>query len=336
MTRGPRLPDSSERRSPILVSVIDVVSPDALESVRADLAVWRPVLDAVRAAHRLVGDPIAAPSGTLPVFLWPDRVVKLYAPASFWGHDRSGFPDLEAERAALELLAGRLPVPVPALLGEGAVGSWRYLVMERVAGRPLEDLWSQTSRRAQFAALGELGAAVAAMHAIEPEAFPSTCADFELFLAGQAADVVAIHRAKGTADSWLAPIARFVADTPRGSSDRALLHTEIGPSHVLATATPHALTLHGMIDWVETMTGDPEYDLAAVAFFVCRGDGGRLSAFLDGYGWTDERGDALARRLMRYLLLHRYAPFRWLLAQRPVPGATTIDDLLTSWIGLAR
>lgn len=316
--------------------MIDVASPEELDRVRADIAVWRPAIDAVTSALSLAGDPVASSSGTLPVFLWSDCVVKLYAPASFWGAGQTGFPDHDAERAALRMLSGRLPLAVPALRGDGAVGPWRYLAMERIDGSPLEGLWSRTSRETQLAVLGELGEAIATMHALEPVAFPATCADFDTFLDGQAEDVDAIQRRKRTPRTWLDPIERFVADTPRGAPGRAFLHTEIAPSHVLATATSDAITLHGMIDWVEAMIGDPEYDIAAVAFFLCRGDGARLSAFLDGYGWTDERGEALARRLMRYLLLHRYAPFRWLFEQRPVPGARTVDDLLEAWMGFAR
>jgi hygromycin-B 7''-O-kinase len=110
-----------------------------------------------------------------------------------------------------------------------------------------------------------------------------------------------------------------------------LLHTELGPGHALFEGE----TLGGIIDWAETMVGDAEYDLAAVAFFIARGDGALLGAFLDGYGWSGPLGETLARRLLRYLLLHRYAPLPWLLEQRPVPAARSFDDLAKPWMGLA-
>ena len=111
-----------------------------------------------------------------------------------------------------------------------------------------------------------------------------------------------------------------------------VLHTELGPSHALFEGA----RLMGIIDWAETLVGDGEYDFAAVAFFIARGDGALLGAFLDGYGWRGVRGVELARRLLRYLLLHRYAPLAWLLEERPVAGATTFDDLAAPWMGVAR
>jgi hygromycin-B 7''-O-kinase len=83
------------------------------------------------------------------------------------------------------------------------------------------------------------------------------------------------------------------------------------------------------------MRGDPEYDLAAVALFIARGDGRRLGAFLDGYGWDGPRGRPLAERLMRYVLLHRYAPLAWLLKRAPVPAARECTHLAEAWMGLA-
>lgn len=312
-----------------------IAGPGALEALRLDVDAWRPALDLVAGRHGLGGAPEAARSGTLPVFLLGDAVIKLYAPASFWdpGESPGAYPDLEAERAALRLTAGRLPIATPEILGDGQIGGWGYLAMRRLEGEPLEELLPRVAPDARREAMRGLGAAVAALHALDAGGFPSTVGDFDAFLARQEAEVVAVERARGAPPRWLEPLERFVRATPRGRPGRALLHTELGPGHVLAELDGERIELRGLIDWVDAMVGDPGYDLAAVAFFIARGDGELLAAFLDGYGWTDPRGEALGRRLMRYLLLHRYAPLRWLLARRPVTGARTIDDLVEPWIG---
>lgn len=301
---------------------------ETIERERTDLAVWGDALRTVTERHELSGAPIAATSGTLPVFLVGDAVVKWYAPAAVWG-DGEGWPDETVERATLQRVAGA--VPAPGVQAAGELADWRYLVMDRVAGEPIERCLDAAPRARALDALQHLGRAVRALHQLDATNVPVSIDDFDAFLAGQHETVRA--RRRRMPDAWREAVARFVEDTPRGDARAVLLHTELGPAHALVD--PNTLALNGIIDWVEAMRGDAEYDLVAVAFFITRGDGEALGAFLDGYDWRGPRGEALARRLMRYLLLHRYAPLSWLLERRPVPDASTVDDLLEPWIGFA-
>jgi hygromycin-B 7''-O-kinase len=307
-----------------------VECPEDLARLRREVAPWRAGLDLIASRHGLAGEPLAEASGTQPVFLYPDAVVKLYAPASLW-HDRSvGAPDYAVERATLARL-GEMGLAAPRIRGEGEVHDWAYLALTRVRGRPLERVLPELSAEAARTAMRRLGEAVAAVHAVPSRGVVTAVDDFEAFLAAQVRDVVAIEGRRGAPEAWLAPLRRFVDETPRGDALPVLLHTELGPGHALFEGA----ALGGIIDWAETMVGDAEYDIAAVAFFIARGDGALLGAFLDGYGWSGPMGEALSRRLLRYLLLHRYAPLAWLLEERPVPGARSFDDLAVPWMGLA-
>ncbi len=303
--------------------------PEELARLRREIAPWRAGLHLIASRHGLGGEPVAEASGTQPVFLFPDAVVKLYAPASLWSPGALGSPDHAVERASLARL-GEAGFAAPRIRGEGEVDPWAYLVLTRVGGKPLERVLPGLSPEAARAAMRHLGEAVAALHALEPRGGVTAVDDFEVFLAAQVRDIVAIERRRGASDAWLAPLRRFIDETPRGDAAPVVLHTELGPGHALF----EGVALSGIIDWAETMVGDAEYDLAAVAFFIARGDAALLGAFLDGYGWSGPWGEALARRLLRYLLLHRYAPLNWLLEQRPVPGARSFDDLAGPWMGL--
>jgi hygromycin-B 7''-O-kinase len=52
---------------------------------------------------------------------------------------------------------------------------------------------------------------------------------------------------------------------------------------------------------------------------------------LTGYGHDLDGG--LSRRLLAWLLLHRYSDLRWYLDRLPRPRATTLDDLAETWFG---
>ena len=202
------------------------------------------------------------------------------------------------------------------------------MAMTRLEGEPIERLLPELSAREAQQAMRQLGRTVAALHAVDPTGVTCAVSDFDALLAHQARDILAIEGRRGCPEPWLSQLDRFVASTQRGASRGVLLHTEIGPGHSLLASAGSL----GIIDWAETLVGDAEYDLAAVAFFIARGDGELLGAFLDGYGWSGPVGEILARSLLRYLLLHRYAPFAWLIEQRP-PTAQTLFELASAWMG---
>lgn len=206
--------------------------------------------------------------------------------------------------------------------------------MRRLIGRPLEELLAEVSPERRLDALVRLGAAVRALHDTPHDGLTFSVPNFDVFIDRNRREAAAIERARGADEAWVGQMDGFLGGTERGDRQRALLHTELGPGHVLARDDGARVELTGMIDFVDAMVGDPEYDFAAVAFFITRGDGAALGAFLNGYRWEGPRGVELARRLLRYLLLHRYAPLRWLLAKRP-PQSATLDALAEEWMGIA-
>lgn len=270
-------------------------------------------LSALAAREGWPGEPRRFDSGTLPVFAFGDVVLKLYA------HQH----EHDIERDALQRLSAN--VPVPKLLGSGAIDDWRYLVMSRVEGTPLEGLLEPEDH----STLRKAGALLRQFHDTNAEGLAAAIPDFEAFMEQQ-------RRTKAL--RLPAPFdrtaGRFFDSVPRGRSDRRLLHTEIAPNHILATRDEHGVTLNGVIDLAEVMQGDSAYDLAVAAFFLSRGDGVALRALLDGYRFDGAGGRPLARTLLWYLLLHRFAPFHWLAQQRPAQ-AGDLEELAEEWIGFA-
>ena len=55
---------------------------DALDALRGRLDAWRAGLGTLASRHGIAGEPRVEEAGTLPVFAYPDAVVKLYAPDS--------------------------------------------------------------------------------------------------------------------------------------------------------------------------------------------------------------------------------------------------------------
>jgi hygromycin-B 7''-O-kinase len=264
------------------------------------------------------------PSGSLPVYAVGDRLVlKLYPPIS-WEH-------WQVEDRVLRAVEGRLPVPTPRVEGAGEFRGWRYLLMTRLCGEPLTEVWPRTSERDRDRLATELGIALAALHEVTIGALGPP--DWQRFLADQRAGCVARQRARGLDVRWAAQIPEFLDSVPLPPSPPVLLHTEVMREHLLATSGPAGgWSLSGLYDFEPAMMGDPEYEFVAVGVFVSRGDARFLRRLLTAYGYPDDRLDAaLQRRLLAYTLLHRYSDLSWYLEEMPAPPAPTLDALAARW-----
>ncbi|MGK5555452.1 aminoglycoside phosphotransferase family protein [Actinomadura kijaniata] len=262
------------------------------------------------------------PGGSLPVYAVGDGLVlKLYPPDA---RER-----WRTEERVLRAIDGRLPVPTPRVEDSGAFGEWRYVLMTRLRGEPLDELWPRTGRRERDRLAEQLGLALAALHKVAVDGIGPP--DWRRFLAGQRAGCAGRQRALGLDPHWAARIPAFLDAVPLPPSPPVLLHTEVMGQHLLVDGG----SLSGLFDFEPAMAGDREYEFASVGLFVSRGDARFLRRVLVAYGYPEERLDtALRRRLLAYALLHRYGDLSWYLAELPAPDAPTLEALADRWWAL--
>ncbi|HYJ31859.1 MAG TPA: aminoglycoside 3'-phosphotransferase/choline kinase family protein [Candidatus Binatia bacterium] len=282
------------------------------------------VVEGIRRERSLEGSLERFPSGSVPVFAVGDEhVVKLFPPT-----DRSWF---DTERATLEHIEGRLPVPTPRLIGSGESGPWSYVVMTRLPGRSMAEAWPTIASENRISLMREAGAALAALHAILADQVASTAIDWPRFMAAQRASCRANQNAKGLAAPWVEALDGFLARwAPADEGPRVLLHTEVMREHFLVDRRDGAWRLSGLLDFEDALLGAPEYELAAVGIFLAAAEPGLLRAFLDAYGASID--DELPLRIMAYALLHRHSNLRWYLERLPAPDvAGDLEALARRW-----
>lgn len=266
-------------------------------------------------------------AGSLPVFAAGDaHVLKLYPPcfAHEGGH----------ERAVLSRLEGALPLPTPRVVAGGERDGWRYLVLERIPGAPLDALWPSFTPAERVRLAAELGRFLRALHAVDAGEPASARVDWPRFLREQAERCVETQRRRSLPPRWLEQIPSFLARVGLPAPTRpALLHTEIMRAHVFARRGAGGWSLSGVVDFEPAMVGAPEYELASVGLFLTCGSGPALRALLLAYGYdAPELGLELQRRLLAYALLHRYSNLRWYLERLPPgDGVSTLDALAARW-----
>ena len=250
------------------------------------------------------------------------HVLKLFPP--IWLKERAH------ESAALRFLAGRLPVVVPEVAAEGELDGWEYVLMTRLPGRPLDEVWDDVDGAQARDLAAQVGQLLAALRGLDATAAPS-CLDWSSFLTGQLAAFSERQQELGLADGWAACLLEALRDLDLPArAPRAFLHTEVMPAHLSVVEQEGRLRLAGLLDLEPAMVGDPDYELASCSPFFFRRRPELFEELAAGHGglepgWRD--------RALAYTCLHRYANVPRYLEWMPVKGEASFSSLRRCWFG---
>ena len=283
-------------------------------------------LDAVRVLaerHGLSAQPVRYRSGTALAYRLGELVLKLYPP--FYAHD------CRLEASVLARLNEVADVPSPRHVADGTLEGFRYLLMTRLPGEPIDLLWPGLAAHLRVELCHSIGVLTRALHGAPADALPRPDPDFAAFRTAMRERALSHHIGRGFArerEAELAALLEELDGEPEPGAAEVLLHTELGPGHLLVDQG----RISGLFDFAEARRGPAEYDFAAVGLFVTRGDRAAFAAFLDGYGQPAHlRGPGLVRRLMRHALLHQYGHLSFYLKAWPAPHSEELWALAQHW-----
>lgn len=303
---------------------------EEFKQIRRDEGRLEPVVEAILDTLGLSGERRERfPDGSLPVYAIGDSsVLKIYPPLYA--------QECEREAAVLEATRGRLSIPTPGVQAKGVVADWAYLLMDRLRGQSLAEAWPRIAHGERLLLATRLGEALAALHSLPVPAHASLHVDWPAFLSQQRRTAVERQRRKGLAEPWLAQIDAFLDQTPLAfAGSTSLLHTEIMREHLLVERGPGGWQLTGLLDFEPAMAGAREYEFVSVGLFFSCGHAELLRRVLLAYGYRNaDLGQALQRKLLAYMLLHRYSNLPWYLSRLPAGhGVSTLDELSRVWWG---
>ncbi|GAA4032475.1 aminoglycoside 3'-phosphotransferase/choline kinase family protein [Allokutzneria multivorans] len=286
-----------------------------------DDAVLLPGVTAILDRHGISGRPLRFEDGSLPVYAVDDLVLKLYPPIHR--------AECALEAGVLADLAGRLPTPTPEVVATGELDGWGYLLMTRLRGRGLSEVWPTLSARERDGIADQLGETLALLHKEKVPTLPAT--DWGKVVIGQRARLLEHHRKRELDEVWLEQLDGFLDTvdliTPR---EPVPLHTEVMPAHLLVGPDGR---LSGLFDFEPAMRGAREYEFASVGLFFARGDGRVLKRVLKAYGFTDI-GPELSRQLLGMTIIHVYSNLGWYMRELGIPAEKSLDALARHWFPL--
>jgi hygromycin-B 7''-O-kinase len=303
----------------------DPITRAEYRALRAEPARWRGAAAVIAAANGVASEPLRPLGGSnLVAALGDGDVLKLFPP--FLRHQ------WEAERRALALIQGRVGVATPALRCDGEHDGWTYLIMSRLAGAPLDDVWPALDEVERCDLLVQIGALIAEVQRVPPGSLVDLEPSWDDRLRDQRAGCVARHRERGLPAALVDDLDRFldrVTHALPAGAPPVLLTGEYTPENLLVARDDGRLRIVGLIDFGDATTGPAEYDLLGPGTFLAAGDPVRLRALLEGRGYAREDLTPRFRDcLMALLLLHRHSD---LPVQVRIEGwrerARTLDEL---------
>jgi len=268
------------------------------------------------------------PTGSVPVYSVGGLVLKLFPPVDV--------SEYLVEAGVLAAVEGRLPVPTPRVHEAGERQGWGYVVMDRLDGTVLHEMWPTAGRAEKVRLAGQMGEILAALHALPvPAIDPWWPADWDTFVDEQRCGAVERHRARGLSETWLDQIPDFLADVPLEHGPQVLLHTEVMPANLLAIRDAAGdIAISGLFDFEAAMRGGRQYDFVALGVFAAEGDVRVLRRALTAYGYRDDQLDHdLSRQMLAWTLLHYYGNLASYLRRLPQPNSSTLDALASCWFG---
>jgi hygromycin-B 7''-O-kinase len=296
----------------------------AYEALHPDTARWLPAMHELCHRHGLDAQRLQRlPEGTNIVFAAGDAILKLYPP--HWARLAA------TERAVAERVYGRLSVATPEVYAAGNLEGWPYLVMSRLPGRSLHEVWLGLSADEQRCLVIEIGGLLTQLHTLDTAGLDDVDADWAGFIDERIRSCVSRQRAHGAPETWLEQIPPFLSSTsplyPPGFRP-AIISGDVHDYHLQVEERNGTWRLCGLFDFDDARLGFREYDLATPALFLMSGRADLLRAFLDAYGIAPEALDpGLSHRLFAYTLLHGYWGLPWMLEEFAGGAPTTLEDL---------
>ena len=360
--------------------------------VFTDVAVWRPLVQAVLRRHDLVHCYACTEvqpgerAGTHAVFVVGERwVVKIYGP--FWSGDREREIALYRRFERLSTIGDGVALPRLVAAGRldpctpgGGGRAWPYVVTTYLPGRRLGDVWPGLTPAARLAVARGLGAALRDLHRLAPSGLavlrPALGSDgggpagdmsggpdrgagvgadgsgdderrraWLEFVAQQAATARERHSRWGRlTPALLADIDGFLGriELPRAGWRPVVMSCDVTADHVLVERPGggggEGWRVSGLIDFGDAMIGDPEYEFVAVYVSALGCEQASFDAMLNAYGYPagEDYRKSLGRRLLGYMLLHRFDVFEGLpravvVAMRGASNLAAVADAI--WVG---
>lgn len=273
----------------------------SFRAFRSDPPRWLPVALDIARGHGLdTSAPHVFATGTnLVVGLGENLILKIFPPLLH--------AQFVSERGSLTQLAGRLHLPIPEIVAEGARDGWPYLVVTRLSGTLGSEVWPQLPEDQKERVLRQIGETIASVQRAPLGPLAEIKPRWDDLMRKQMEGCRSRHTRLGLAPKFLAGLDDLLRDAEElipMDAPPVILTGEYIPENFLLACHDGEWSLAGLFDFGDVLAGWRDYDLLGPGAFMAAGRPGRVKSLLEGFGYA-KPDYVLKRRLMALMLLHR-------------------------------
>lgn len=282
-----------------------------------DDAFWHPLLEHLRQQHQLP-DGVwhrIRDGGNLLFRLGTDLIFKLVPPN--WGYQGT------AEIESLRLLAGKLPLAMPAIRASGEINGWIYIIMTVVPGRSLSEFWPQLSVKEKRPLVSQLGRIIRELHQLPLRSGSSLQQDWQSYHQFLIEDCLPRHKLKGLPQALIDQIPALLAaaDNYFDDGDTFFIHMDLNPWNLMVEERAGEYRLCGVLDFGDAVIGRSRLlELITPLLFMCQGNRSLMETLLDSYQLLDRTAEDLQHRCLVNSLIRPACDYNFVLEQVPETG----------------
>lgn len=282
-----------------------IQSFEEFEIVKLNTDIIKKAVAEIINQHHLLAEPFSLFSeGTNIVIAYGnDKVIKIFPPLNG--------DQFKSEKLVLSHLQDKISIKTPRIEHVGEIDGWPYIVINRLEGTLLEDLWEKMDHNNKMIIMRELGVLIREVHSLSTVGLEAIDSHWEQFIRKQINHCVEQHRITKLPEFLVQqiPIYLEALDSSWLQIKKPVLLTgEYTPMNFIVKKTSGIWHINGLIDFGDAMLGLAEYDLLGPGAFLIQGDKRLLKTFLISYGYSEKSLNAsLSHQLTALMLLHRYS-----------------------------
>ena len=288
---------------PLLPLLPLINSPEHYRELFKNNLIWEPAIKMICEKHQInyvesqsfrrseIGSHIVYKTGAF----W----IKLMAPI----YEK----EMMYEIAGLKLVAGRLSVKTPEIVGHGFIEGWPYIILTEVPGDAIKSIWDKLDVPDQTVVIKSMARTIKEIAVCPAGDLIMKRFDWNEFISEQYRKCETLQIQKPMPDAWLKNLKAFINEfevQEFTTSSPRFLHSDLSYDHFLISTGSESL-LSGVIDWADCQWGHPEYELAAPCVFIFKNNRNSLYSFLSELGF-ENLDQHFSRKLLAWCLLHRY------------------------------
>ncbi|TPH17651.1 phosphotransferase family protein [Litorilituus lipolyticus] len=222
------------------------------------------------------------------------------------------------------ILVEDLSVERPALIAHGEINGWLYLVMTKLSGICLAEIWPGLTQQEKLPIIKQVGQLMREFSQVKPLQVSCLSVDWSTYIARLKEDCLARHKRNKLDDHLYQQITSYLEEhlSDLQIDNNCFIHMDLHPWNLMAQQNGSQWAISGVLDFGDAIIGKSHlYEVLTPCCFMVQGDKVLYKAMIEQYGIiSTEKMDEMQDVLMSLALIREASDINFVMGQVPKIG----------------